>query len=123
MASDAKNNPVDGDEALELLDQRAETTLARLQTAWLPGFLEDQGERFVHLVVHEVSARRLESTPISVPTTRPVSRQLESSSLSKGVFWNTPLVSRSRPTDVQPGVSRLNCALFRYPGGTRRLPR
>ena len=57
MASDVKGNPVDGDEALELLDQRAETTLARLQTAWLPGFLEEQGERFVHLVVHEVIAR------------------------------------------------------------------
>ena len=46
---------------------------------------------------HEVSARRLESTPISVPTTRPVSRQLESSSLSKGVLEHA--ISLSQPTD------------------------
>ena len=46
VGSEVKSNSVDGDEALELLDQRAEGTLARLQTKWLPGFLEEHGERF-----------------------------------------------------------------------------
>ena len=56
VASEVKSHPVDGDEALLLLEQRAETTLARLQSAWLPAFLEDEGARFVHLVVNEVPA-------------------------------------------------------------------
>ena len=51
VASEVKSNAVDGATALELLDQRAETTLARMQAAWLAAFLEEHGERFIHFAI------------------------------------------------------------------------
>jgi PAS domain S-box-containing protein len=59
VASEMKPVSVNGSTALELLDQRAEATLSRLQAMWLSAFLEEHGESFVRIALnrpHEFAA-------------------------------------------------------------------